>query len=363
MAMKKKRVSEKLRYLFEGASVKRALNTARSILAGRFGAERPPPPWRLQIEVTNRCNLDCVFCSRHEHDLQLGDLSPELFDRIVELSASVQEVALFGYGEPLVSKAFFELLPRLKSSRITFFTNGMLFDGAMFHRVAELSGGRFAYVVFSIDGGTAETFERIRRRASFDTVWKNLREVAAARDSLPRRVGIHMEFVAMRSNVRELPALLEMAEAAGVDVVKVSHLVVWDEDLRDESLCYHRELGDTAFAAAAKAAAGVRLRLELPKSFGEAQRGDPPCRMPWNYAMVSFEGDVRVCCFAPELTMGSLKDNTFREIWHSDSYRALRRNMNENRYPAPCGACEERYRLAASPDEEQTYVKLKPRKK
>lgn len=363
MATNKKTLWQKLVYLFGGASFSTMLNTARSVWAGKRGYAKTVPPWRLQIEVTNRCNLDCIFCSRHENKMQFGDLSPELYDQIVELSSSVQEVALFGYGEPLVSKGFFELLPRLKSSRITFFTNGMIMDGNMFRRILDLTGDKLAYLVFSIDGGKAETFERIRCPASFEKVWKNVVDVAAVRDSLPRHVGLHIEFVAMKSNVDELPELLERAESAGIDVVKVSHLVVWDESLRDESLFYHQELGKAAFAKAAAAAEGMKLRLELPKIMGEAEPGNPPCRMPWYYAMISFEGDVRACCFSPELTMGSLKDKTFREIWDSERYQSLRKGFVEDRYPGPCMACEERFRNFASPDEERTYIKLKPRKK
>jgi Predicted Fe-S oxidoreductases len=360
---KKKTFFQKLAYYFGGASPSRMLNTARSVLAARKGDLEPVPPWRLQIEVTNRCNLDCVFCSRHEHKLQLGDIPPSLYDAVVELSAKAQEVALFGYGEPLVSKAFFELLPRLRSSRLTFFTNGMLMDGKMFERILGLTGKRLAYIVYSIDGGTAETFEHIRQPALFETVWNNLSEVAALREGKRNRVGVHIEFVAMKRNVRELPLLLERAEKAGADVVKVSHLVVWDESLRNESLYYHQDLGRAAFAEAAAAAEGMRLRLELPKVMGEAEPGQPPCFMPWNYAMISFEGEVRVCCFAPEFTMGSLRDNTFEEIWHSERYRAFRKAFVEKRYPSPCQACEERFRRCASPDEERTYIKLKPRTK
>lgn len=364
MAVKKKTFREKLSYLFGQATPKCMLNTFRSVWAGRRGDPNPVTPWRLQIEVTNYCNLDCIFCSRHEHDLQMGAITPDMYDAIGKLSEKVQEVALFGYGESLVSKAFFDLLPLLKSTRITFFTNGMLLDGKMFERIAGLTKNRLAYIVFSIDGGTAETFERIRKKAIFEKVWSNIAEVVAIRDKLPHRVNLHIEFVAMRSNVLELPLLLERAEKAGIDVVKVSHLVVWDESLRDESLYYHQELGKEAFAKAEEAAKNMRLRLELPKVMGEAEVGVPPCRMPWNYAMISYEGDVRACCFSPEtMTMGSLKNNTFEEIWHSDKYQALRRSLAEGRFPPACQTCEERFRYCASPNEERTYIKLTPRKK
>ena len=36
--------------------------------------------------------------------------------------------------------------------------------------------------------------------------------------------------------------------------------------------------------------------------------------------MISFEGEVRACCFAPDLLMGDLKKHSFQNIWQSDRY-------------------------------------------
>lgn len=363
MAEYRKTLGDKLAHFFGDASMPCRLNTARNVVAARMGNPRPVQPWLLQVEVTNRCNLNCVFCSRHEHELQLGDLPPEFYDQVVELSAKAQEVALFGYGEPLMSRAFFDLLPRLQSSRIGFFTNGMLLDGKLFRKVHSLSNRPLHYIVYSIDGGTAATFERLRCGATFDKVWSNLAEVAAMRAQVGSKVTLRIEFVAMRNNVRELPEVLRLAEAAGVDMVKVSHLVVWDEALRDESLFYHQDLCREAFALAREAARGKRVALDLPKTFGEAEPFSPPCRMPWYYAMISYEGDVRACCFAPELTMGSLRDSSFSSIWMQERYQRLRELMASGKAPVACQRCENRFRYHASPDEERTYVKLTPRQK
>lgn len=364
MARIKPKLGDKLNYLFGDAPFPTRINTFRSLLGGRRGQVRPVRPWLLQVEVTNRCNINCVFCSRHENDLYQGDLDPALYDKIVSLSEKAQEVAMFGYGEPLMSRAFYDLLPKLRSSRIGFFTNGMLLNARLLDKVLALTKRPLSYIVFSIDGGTDKTYEHIRCRASFDRVIANLADVAKRRKELGLEFTLRIEFIAMKDNIRELPILLDIADKAGVDYIKVSHLVVWDEALRDQSLFYHQDLCREGFAAALEAAASRRIGLELPKPFGLPQPpAPPPCRLPWYYAMVSFEGDVRACCFAPELTMGSLKDSGFDEIWISSRYRELRRSLNGGMGPACCHTCEERYRMVVSPDDEATYIKLKPRAK
>lgn len=160
-----------------------------------------------------------------------------------------------------------------------------------------------------------------------------------------------------------MPILIDLADRAGADFIKVSHLVAWNETMRDQSLYYHREEAARGFAAALEAAQGRRIRLDLPKIMGAAPPGWPPCRLPWLYAMISFDGEVRACCFAPELIMGDLNQSSFAEIWRNEKYQDLRRALSQGRGPEGCQTCEERFRQLASPDEEATYIKLTPRKK
>lgn len=357
---------ERLDAFFGQASLPCRLNTAGCILASRFNLARGcPTPWMLQLEVTNRCNLDCVFCSRHVAELQLGDMSAELQGKVVALSRKVQETALFGYGEPLMSRAFYDLLPRLQSSRIGFFTNGLLLNEALLQKILSLAARPLAYIVFSIDGATTETYEGLRRGSNFATVLANLEAVVALRKRLNlRRPILRIEFVAMRRNIRELPALLRLMDRIGVDGVKVSHLVVWDESLRDESLVYDMDLCREVFDEVRSLAPSLRIWVDLPKTLGQTEATHrPPCRWPWHYAMVSYEGEVRACCFDPTLVMGDLRRDSFKDIWNSARYAALRGTVNGPIPPRGCLTCEELYRYVASPDEERTYVKLTPRRK
>lgn len=359
-------LAERLDYLFGDAGVPTRINTALALAGAKLHLARTVQPWMLQVEVTNRCNINCAFCSRNVTEMRLGDMAPALRDKVVELSARVQEVALFGYGEPLVSRAFHDLLPRLRSSRVGFFTNGLLLDERLLGKLLEKSARPLSYIVFSVDGATAETYESIRNGSDFERVWRNLGDAAIVlRRMGARRPRLRIEFVAMKKNVAELPQLVRMADEAGVDVLKVSHLVVWNEGMVDQSLTRHPDLCRHVFAEAADEARDRAIHLDLPKIMGEegGTHSPPPCRYPWHYAMISFEGEVRACCFAPVFLMGNLLEQDFGEIWNSKKYMQLRKTVNAASIPGPCRRCEERFRYVASPDEEQTYIKLTPRQK
>ncbi len=350
---------------FGDATWSTRLKSARSVLGALRGSLAPVTPLRLQVEVTNRCNINCVMCSRHKNELKLGDIPSELYDKVSELSRHAQETILFGYGEPIISPAFYELLPRIHSSRFGFFTNGLIMTPRLMDRIRGATPSKLSSLWFSIDGGKRETYERIREKSSWDKVLQNLAAMVEYRKAKGLAFELNVAFVAMRDNVRELAELVERLDLIGVDKLHVNQLVVWDEEFREQSLFYHQEECRLGFAEAAAAAKGRQIALDLPYDFSGTPAADlPPCRMPWIYTMISFEGDVRACCFAPDaLTMGSLKHSSFEEIWLTDKYKQLRQSLHAGKGFTPCLACENRFRSVASPNDEATYVKLKPRKK
>jgi molybdenum cofactor biosynthesis enzyme MoaA len=77
----------------------------------------------------------------------------------------------------------------------------------------------------SLDGADATTFEGIRVGAAFATVVANLTAlVAAKRAAGASTPWIRVVFVAMRSNVTQLPALVTLLSGIGVAELRVQNL-------------------------------------------------------------------------------------------------------------------------------------------
>ncbi len=329
-------------------------------------------PFMVQVEVTNKCNLNCIFCSRHGHALNLGDLSPDLFPEIVKMSRKSRELLLFGYGEPLIAKAFHELSKQGQSARFSFVTNGVLLDNDMLSTVLNESNRPIQNIAFSIDGAEASTYISVRERSDFDKVWTNLERAAEYKAQHNLEVPeLWINFVAMRRNIEELPALITKAGAAGVSQINVFHLVVWDEDQIDESLVHHPELTRRIFSEAEKEAKRLGIRLDMPTLISledeDSEQGNvngeiPKCYQPWSYAYVRHDGFVQACCFSEKFVMGNLNEKTFEEIWNDKPYQEFRALVNK-RPPPECQTCELRYRYTKSPNDAETYIKLNPRSK
>lgn len=179
-------------------TVKRAAGPARR--AGTRGGRKPAGggPLLLEIEIylTNRCNMDCTYCSsRHMiHEPEERKLSPEQLRRLVDLLASDPEVkARFGGrvgldlkgGEPLLDFGLIRGLVDYVRDRGLDFKIGMSTNGTLLtpDRMAFLDRNNVEVCV-ALDGQkSVNDFHRRFRgapgRSVFDAVMANLKRGSA----------------------------------------------------------------------------------------------------------------------------------------------------------------------------------------
>lgn len=327
-------------------------------------------PRILQVEVTNRCNLNCLFCSRYYQPLKLGDFPESLVPEVEKTSERVLETILFGYGEPLVADVFYTLLRRVRSSRISFISNGYALTPDTLDRILNTAARPLYNIALSIDGAYPDRYNEIRKRSDFETVWRNLENLCRVSKATGRPSEVWIDFVAMRSNAAELPDLIRKAASVGVSQLNVFHLVVWNDRYRDESLLHDPGLNREVFEEARRVSHETGVVVDLPVTFdggggraGDAaggQDGFPRCTQPWAYCYIRHDGSLHVCCHAEDFVMGNLHEQSFDEIWNGSRYRNFRGVVNR-RLPADCLRCELRFRYCPSPDDGRVYLKGKPR--
>ena len=99
-------------------------------------------PHEFQIEITNRCNLDCDMCPRLS---VLGvpevDMAEDTFETILGRLVDPQSITLTGWGEPLMHGRIFEFIDRIHarfpSCEVSFTTNGYLLDEGRVESILE----------------------------------------------------------------------------------------------------------------------------------------------------------------------------------------------------------------------------------
>lgn len=185
-------------------------------------------PVRLELELSNRCNLQCVMCngelssairSRREGRPPLPPVYDDrFFEELAGLAPTLREV-LFQGGEPFLGseplRAFEVLADSGFAGRCHVTTNGTVAND----RVRRILDRLRVDVSVSVDGWSASTFEAIRVGAAHSQVMANIAwflEMARRRHTVVR-----FNHCVMRSNWHELHDVLAGADRLGIDVTVI----------------------------------------------------------------------------------------------------------------------------------------------
>jgi MoaA/NifB/PqqE/SkfB family radical SAM enzyme len=322
-------------------------------------------PKFLQVEPVGQCNLRCQMCPiQFRRDGPpygpLAFMDFDLFARLLDDLPGLEEVQLQGLGEPMMHPRFFDMVALASGRGIKVGTNTNL--TLLTARRAELcvtSG--LAELHASIDGATAETYERIRVRAHFDRIVGNLERLMETR----RRLGsvtpkVRMVVVAMRQNLREFPDLVRLAHRLGIDAVFVQHLC---HDFGESSLPEHyrpmREFVDdqtlvgedparvkSSFAEARAVAKELGVDLRLPRTKARPHPPGTPgperCDWPWRGAYVSYQGLAMPCCMVAtpdRISLGDMARDGAAAVWDGPAYRDFREALSSETPPEVCRSC------------------------
>lgn len=188
-------------------------------------AVEPAYPRRIEFNISNACNLQCVMCD--------GDLSSsirlhrerrpplpraygdEFFADVVPFVDALEDASFTG-GEPFLGaenhRIWDLLIERNPGVKHTVTTNGTRWD----RRVEAVLDGLRTWVNVSVDGFSAATYERVRVGADRDAVFANIERFA----DYAARVGTEVRIFhcLMPQNHHELGDLLLWAEDRGLPV-------------------------------------------------------------------------------------------------------------------------------------------------
>ncbi len=315
-------------------------------------------PLTVHIEVTKRCNASCVMCGRlfsstkksqYRHkEVEYKDMPFKIFKKVIQFFPHIHTLGLFGWGEPLVNKSFIQMLEFVKKYKVmtVFTTNGMLLDEKF---VEKLKENNFVKEIgISFDGVNEQTFEQIRKGVKFRGVVNNIKRINIMKQ-VNKRILPHLSFsfVAMRRNIEELPALIDLAADLQIKTINVIYLTVHGDSIREESLFYHQDLANKVFIQAKEKAASIGISLNLPELFKENYKTNNGgqnlfknkyrCFDPWSLVMIDNDGDVKPCCNY-EGALGNLNGEKFIDIWNNKKYQNIRKSF-KTKQNIGCDTC------------------------
>jgi heme d1 biosynthesis radical SAM protein NirJ len=184
-----------------------------------LGPRRNPPGPVVIWNLIRRCNLTCKHCYSISADSDFpGELTTDEVYRVMDdLKAFRVPVLILSGGEPLLRPDIFDIARRAKAMGfyVGLSSNGTLINEA---NIAAIDAIGFDYVGVSLDG-IADTHDKFRRLAgAFDA------SLAGIRLCLARGIKVGVRYTMTEDNAHDLPALLALVEAEGIDKFYFSHL-------------------------------------------------------------------------------------------------------------------------------------------
>jgi radical SAM protein with 4Fe4S-binding SPASM domain len=300
-------------------------------------------------------------------------MAPEVYDKVRgQILPHVFRAYLIGLGEPLFSPMF----PRMMEDcirlgvRFNYTTNGLLLDANIAEKTVKHGFG----ITLSVDGATKETFESIRKGIAFDTLLEKMDIIKFAINKVkPPDFKYCWNIVGMKRNVTEFSDYIVLAAANGVNSITVFNFGVSGrtDDIARESLSLHPELVKKYFPEAIKVAQQHNIELILPTyhfndteggNESDAQSAEPSevhtdrlwalpegerfpnpivqrCYSPWYHLYIRSDGDIWPCCMYATYSLGSLRNQDFKEIWNGNRYQEFRRRIHSGNPAYWCARC------------------------
>jgi len=301
------------------------------------------PLEQVILPVTQRCNLKCPMCMRHNpENWAESDAAPAILQSVFEASPFLHSVITFGIGEPLLYENLTGVIGELKrrmpeDNRVGFNTNGTLMIERTASRLIDIG---VDWITFSIDGATKPTYERIRIGANFDEVIKNIaRTVEYRKASGHKELLLQANYVIQKENVHEIPAFAGLAGSLGLNLVTFNHL-------RDFKTGEFRMFGEDVLGPLFDEAAEIGKRYGMNVIFPLIHPfAEPRCLfMQSSYLWLS--GEVVPCCRmlkgaypGPIRTFGNVHKQSLLDIWSSTEYREFRHGVLTRDFPDECKGC------------------------
>lgn len=292
-----------------------------------------PPPKYLILEITNRCNLNCIHCSvraneRHENELTTTEWK-NFLTTLAEMG--VEAVGLSG-GEPLLREDVFDLAAHALNQGLLvgLVTNGLLLNRGMVEKIKKLN----LDVQVSLDGSSSLYHDMIRNQeGSFE---KLLEKIKLLKEE---DIKFTVAAVATAYNYKDLPDLLRLSEKIGARSFRVQPFFpVGRGSLHRETLDLDHIM--TKFISSFLLEAKEKSKLEVGGFYFQfALEAEPPtiaqpcedgaCSAGYNFAGVTHDGYAYPCSHIWQLAEDNIRDKPFPWIWENSRifnfFRSLQR--------------------------------------
>lgn len=282
----------------------------------------PTFPISVELSLSNRCNLECIWCS----DLELrkksdNDIDFEVLKRLFRNLAEngTTGIVIEGGGEPTLYSKFNDVVAYIKSLGMSV---GLITNGVRMQYEEHLDD--FNWIRISLDAANKEQFYQGKKRNLFERVMSNIEKIGRHTTNTHTVLGVG--YVLTNGNVDSVEQLTLNLRKLNVDYVQIRPVIDHKNLSIDVNFSYLTKHATPTFA--------VNIHnLDENKVTGNYGL---PCRAHSLSAVIDATGDVFVCGRLTKYNwyppLGNLYNDSFHDIWHGQERNSQSRQLLDKNY-------------------------------
>ena len=302
----------------------------------------------LSLELTARCNNNCVHCyiNTPENDVHSirGELSFTQWTDLIDEACNLGALwILFSGGEPLLREDFFDLYiyAKKKGMLVAVFSNGSLISPKHVKLFKSYPPRALEITVY----GVSRTVHRRVTRADFFT------ETMAGIDLLKQNaIPITLKAVAMKSNFNEMQQIFKFCQKYSDRATRIDAFLHfrYDRDTRRNKEILGERLSPEEFIAVDKLyqrkCESLRKQcqqLDQIRVGSEQTKASLRCSAGINSCCISFDGKFALCSslISDDLTY-DLKNGSLKEAWEIFTPKIRQKRTSSLEYINNCNNCD-----------------------
>jgi len=263
----------------------------------RIAEVRASRGYSLMIELSSVCNAKCTFCASLTMERKKTIMTDEVFETVLSRLQSddirPRWIDLFSTGEPLLDRALFARVERLKSvfprSRVRITTN---FAAATESAIDQILSCGLDSVFISLNACSPETYEKI--------------------------MGLKYE-----KTIHNVNRLLEQRKARGSALKVLVSMVLCPENAGEEA-AFVRMWKNRVDSVRLQRMADFGGKIDIRPSY----RPDTslyPCNDLFERIPILSNGEMALCCQDTEgIIQQNVRDHSLLDMFHSDKFNYYR---------------------------------------
>jgi len=285
-------------------------------------------PSIINLELTNKCNLNCIFCDRPvlKRSMKMGDMDENLLISILESvkENNIYELGIVGLGEPLLNKSLKRHLSIINDysqnfERISINTNGILMDEEKSNTIIS---SKIKLVTFSLNATNRSSYKKIMGADCFDRVVNNIKRfISLLKHHKRSDLNVSVQFVSSDLNSEnEMNAL-------------------FNDEISNSVVVYNRFLFDKpSISTRNKDMVNIKNSMDCKRY---------PCWSLYSRVYIDINGNLYPCtigndCYREKsnLNLGNVRNQNVVIIFNDKKIRSARDMSEKDEIPfLECGKC------------------------